>query len=73
MYIIQVKFANKVYLEQLDIYETFHGGAVVSVAAYDESGQKHVLWSTSQPSNVESSRIFSPSFTVSSKPLPDIF
>ena len=64
--LMQVQFVNKIYLEQLDIYETFHGGAVVSVSAYDESGQMHVLWSTSQPSNIESSRIFSPSFTVSS-------
>ena len=54
------------YMEQIDIYETYNSGGVVTVSALDEDGQRHILWNVSQPSRIQGSRIFSPPFTVSS-------
>ena len=62
--ILQIEFAKKVYMDRVDIYETYHAGAVTRVAARDNSGSWITLWS-GRAQDIDHSRIFTPPIEVS--------
>ena len=61
---LKVRYSTGVYVEMINIYETFNCGGVVRVSAMDESNQWHTLWSVPNPTRIQTSRIFSPPFDV---------
>ena len=61
---LQVEFEEEVYIDRVDIYETYHAGAVTRVAAKDDGGSWVTLWS-GEAKVIKSSRIFSPTIQVS--------
>ena len=58
-------FAQKVKPTTINIYETFHGGAVVAVYGKDDRGDWVPFWNVSAPQDLQESRIFSPPIQVS--------
>ena len=63
---MQVNYETSVQIERIDIYETWHGGGVVKVSAQETGTNNwHILWSVPQPTLVTTSRIFTPTFSVS--------
>ncbi|CAF3427916.1 unnamed protein product [Rotaria sp. Silwood1] len=58
---IIVEFERAVYPEQIDIYETFHPGAVVKVLARNgkDNSEWETVWETAVPHSEGQSRIFS--------------
>ena len=60
----QVEFLQKLFIEKIDIYETYHAGAVKRVLAKHPNGSWYTVWQTQKVSVIKSSRIFSPSFDV---------
>lgn len=60
----QVEFLQKLFIEKIDIYETYHAGAVKRVQAKHPNGSWYTVWQTQKVSVIKSSRIFSPSFDV---------
>ncbi|KAK3104851.1 hypothetical protein FSP39_011679, partial [Pinctada imbricata] len=56
----QVKFAKRLYIEEINIYETFNAGGVKEIKSLNSSGQWDTLWETSKAEQITSSRIFSP-------------
>lgn len=60
----QVKFHEKLILQEINIYETYHAGGVKRVLAKDPAGKWLKLYETNQVQNIAKSRIFSPTFTV---------
>ena len=63
IYLLQIEYSEKVYIQQVAIYETYNAGAVTRVAARDDSGLWVTLW-TGRPQVIKSSRIFSPPIQV---------
>ena len=55
-----MEFADPVYLVELEIYETYHAGAVHRISALNPQGTWVVIW-TGEQTLIESSRIFKPS------------
>lgn len=62
--IFQVKFQKKVFLREINIYETYHAGGVKNISAKDMQGNWVMVYKTHRLQNIEKSRIFSPSFNV---------
>lgn len=62
--IFQVKFQKKVFLREINIYETYHAGGVKKISAKDMQGNWVMVYKTHRLQNIEKSRIFSPSFNV---------
>ena len=44
----------------IDIYETFHGGAVVRVQGKDADGNWVTFWEADAPQDVTTANVFSP-------------
>ncbi|CAC5409331.1 unnamed protein product [Mytilus coruscus] len=61
---VEVEFAEKIFIEKIDIYETYHAGAVKKILAKRPNGEWCTVWETSRAICQNSSRIFSPSFQV---------
>ena len=63
---MQVNYETSVQIERIDVYETYNGGGVVKVSAQEtDTNNWHLLWSVPQPTDVATSRIFSPTLNVS--------
>lgn len=56
---IEVGFREAVYVELVEIYETFNPGAVVKVELIDEKGGSHLIWEGSAAPLASTARIFS--------------
>ena len=60
-------FAEKLYIESIEIYETLNAGAVVRVSACRPDSEDWVtLWQATDlaPQHIQSSRCFSPPLAV---------
>lgn len=55
----ELGFAEAVYVESVDIYETFNAGATVKVELLDTTGRWHLLWDSTGGSAGGSARVFS--------------
>ena len=64
-----MSFAEAVYIERVDIYETYNCGAVVRVLALGPGGQWTTLWEAAAPERITTARIFTPDITVSGQTL----
>ena len=60
---IEVGFREAVYVELVEIYETFNPGAVVKVELIDEQGGSHLIWEGSGGRSATTARIFSVDYT----------
>ncbi|XP_062587704.1 uncharacterized protein LOC134249362 [Saccostrea cucullata] len=57
---IQVKFVEKVWITEVNIYETYHAGAVTRILAKNKVNQWVVIFKVSHAHLIRKSRIFSP-------------
>ena len=57
---IELEYNMELFIQGIDIYETFHSGGVTKISSLDKSGRWQVLWKTDRPENLELSRVFSP-------------
>lgn len=64
IYFSQIEFLQKLFIENIDIYETYHAGGVMRILAKHPDGSWHTVWQTQNVSDLHSSRIFSPHFDV---------
>lgn len=69
---IQVKFQKKVFLREINIYETYHAGGVKNISAKDMQGNWVMVYKTHRLQNIEKSRIFSPSFNPPHFPVDEL-
>nr|XP_022313500.1 uncharacterized protein LOC111118373 isoform X1 [Crassostrea virginica]XP_022313502.1 uncharacterized protein LOC111118373 isoform X1 [Crassostrea virginica] len=69
---IEVKFHEKLILQEINIYETYHAGGVKRVLAKDPAGKWLKLYETNQVQNIAKSRIFSPTFTPPKFPVDEL-
>ncbi|XP_062596583.1 F-box/LRR-repeat protein 4-like [Saccostrea cucullata] len=69
---IEVKFEEKLYLNEINIYETYHAGGVKRVSAKDLAGNWVMLYQTNRCQNLQSSRIFSPQFNPPEFPVDEL-
>ena len=60
----QIKFPRKVYLTEVSIYETYHAGAVVRIAAKDPQKQWIDVYNVTHAHLIRKSRKFSPKLKV---------
>ncbi|MGI6652266.1 MAG: hypothetical protein ACOX4Y_11000 [Limnochordia bacterium] len=56
---VELGFAEAVYVESVEIYETFNPGAVVKVELVDTSGRGHLIWEGRGGFAGDSARVFS--------------
>ncbi|XP_060068603.1 speckle-type POZ protein-like [Ylistrum balloti] len=56
---LEVGFAEKLYLDEVHIYETYHAGSVHCIKAKNPDNTWVVIW-TGQTQNIRKSRIFKP-------------
>lgn len=59
---LEVEFEEKIFIEKVDIYETYHAGSVKRIKAKRPNGGWFVVWETPKVCVIKSSRIFSPPF-----------
>ncbi|XP_076075167.1 uncharacterized protein LOC143046075 isoform X1 [Mytilus galloprovincialis] len=59
---IEVEFEQEMYIQKIEIYETYHAGAVKTISARKPDNGYEVIWKTKSVTNINSSRIFSPNF-----------
>ena len=59
---MQLQFAKYAYIEGVDIYEIYCGGAVTSVKAFTD--QWVTMWTGTPQDSISGSRIFSPPIQV---------
>ena len=59
---LELEFPEETYVTNINIYETYHGGAVVKVQLKDvQNDCWKIVWESAVgPLNIETSRIFSP-------------
>lgn len=59
---IEIEFPKEIYVEKLNIYETYHGGAITKIKLKNKkSNNWKTVWESSVGAlNIEESRIFSP-------------
>jgi hypothetical protein len=60
---IVLKYKESIYLTELNIYETFHGGAITSIKVKNDKTNKLVtIWKAknNKPQDISQSRIFKP-------------
>lgn len=62
-----MKFEEKVFIEKINIYETFHGGAVSCIKVRPPEGKWEAVWTAEEEDfdDITQSRIFSPTIKVS--------
>jgi hypothetical protein len=60
IYFSQVEFLQKLFIEKINIYETYHAGGVMRIQAKHPNGSWYTVWQTQNVSDIHSSRIFSP-------------
>ena len=56
---VELGFEEAVYVESVDIYETFNPGAIVKVELIDTTGRGHLIWEGKGGSAGFSARVFS--------------
>ena len=61
----QVEFPVSLYLQEINIYETYNCGGVTKVAAYNETTQSYITVYQGAATHLTASRIFSPRVEVS--------
>ena len=61
---LQLAFEEKLYIETINIYETYHAGGLLKIQAKRPDGNWLEIWKTPQLQNMSQSRIFSPKITV---------
>ena len=64
IYFSQVEFLQKLFIEKINIYETYHAGGVMRIQAKHPNGSWYAVWQTKHVFDLHSSRIFSPHFDV---------
>ncbi|XP_056019555.1 uncharacterized protein LOC125669622 isoform X2 [Ostrea edulis] len=69
---IEVAFEKKLYLREINIYETYHAGGVKRVSAKDVGGNWVTLYETDHCQCIDSSRIFSPQFNQPKFPVDEL-
>ena len=52
-------------LQEVHVYETYSGGAVVTIEARDTDDNLTDVWSTPSPDYITTARVFNPSLYVS--------
>ena len=65
VYFLQIKFNKKVYTEKIEIYETYHSGAVKRLQLMQPNNKWYTVWQTENVKSIEKLRTFSPDFNVS--------
>eukprot|EP00105_Crassostrea_gigas_P023095 XP_011442822.1 PREDICTED: uncharacterized protein LOC105339108 isoform X2 [Crassostrea gigas] len=60
VHFIEVKFPRKIFLTKVNIYETYHAGAVVKISAKDEDNQWVVIYNVTHAHVIRKARKFSP-------------
>lgn len=69
---IQLKFQKKVFLHEINIYETYHSGGVKKISAKDMQGNWVMIYKTHRLQSIEKSRIFTPSFNPPHFPVDEL-
>ncbi|XP_063445989.1 TD and POZ domain-containing protein 1-like isoform X1 [Mytilus trossulus] len=59
---IEIEYEEKIYIDKIDIYETYHAGMVKCIKAKHPNGSWVKVWNTPKVSCITHSRIFSPDF-----------
>ncbi|KAK3103876.1 hypothetical protein FSP39_022583 [Pinctada imbricata] len=59
---LTVKFDKKVFMEEMRIYETYHGGAIKQIQVLLPGSRWMTIWETTSVEVISQSRIFSPQF-----------
>ena len=63
---IEIKYPQEIFVLEINIYETYHCGAIVKIKLKDLSTDEwKIVWETETASHIENSRIFSPTLTKS--------
>lgn len=60
----QVQFHEKVFLSEVNVYETYHAGGTKSIQAKDPSGKWDTIYENTKLECIKQSRIFSPPIKV---------
>ncbi|XP_052719477.1 F-box/LRR-repeat protein 4-like isoform X2 [Crassostrea angulata] len=60
VHFIEVKFPKKIFITKVNIYETFHAGAVVKISAKDGQNQWVDIFNATHAQVIRESRKFSP-------------
>ena len=64
---IVLKYNQAVYVAQINIYETVKAGSIIKIEVKNiQNNQWLLVWESSSPQLIESSRIFSPTLTATS-------
>ncbi len=64
---IVLKYNQAVYVAQINIYETYGAGSIIKIEVKNiQNNQWLLVWESSSPQLIESSRIFSPTLTATS-------
>eukprot|EP00105_Crassostrea_gigas_P025813 XP_011446503.1 PREDICTED: F-box/LRR-repeat protein 4-like [Crassostrea gigas] len=66
VHFIEVKFPRKIFIAKVNIYETFHAGAVVKISAKDGQNQWVDIFNATHAQVIRESRKFSPQIKVRS-------
>ncbi len=56
---VELGFAEAVYVERVEIYETFNPGAIVTIGLVDTTGRSHVIWEGTGGFAGTTARVFS--------------
>ncbi|KAJ8319077.1 hypothetical protein KUTeg_004168 [Tegillarca granosa] len=64
---VELKFEEKIYIEKINVYETFHGGAVSCIKVKTPEEKWEAIWTAEEEDfdDITQSRIFSPTINVS--------
>ncbi|XP_062581076.1 speckle-type POZ protein B-like [Saccostrea cucullata] len=57
---VEVQYQEKVYLTEVNVYETYHSGGTKSIKVKNPSGKWETVYQTNQVTCMKKSRIFSP-------------
>ena len=64
---LQVQFNTEVYPEKIEVYETYHSGAVKRLELMQPNKKWFTIWHTETVQSIKQLRVFSPNFEVSLK------
>lgn len=56
---VELFYDEAVYVQRIDVYETYNPGAIVKVEVIDETGRAHVVWEGRAQAAPQEARIFS--------------
>ena len=59
-----MEFSERLYIKEMDIYETYNAGAVVKVELKSPSGEWVIVFRADMAEHITNSRIFSPPLQV---------